>query len=142
MNTGSTSLDISNYAITDFEGAVKFPQSTSIAPNSRIWVTREAVEFEKEFNKKPDYEYGADTDPTVPNLPQVDILGITQVSGSYPVLDDSADEVAVFDPSNKIVDVVAWGISDYANTGWSGTKITPYILQVIFRQTETLPTGN
>jgi len=127
MNTGSTSLDISNYAITDFEGAVKFPQSTSIAPNSRIWVTREAVEFEKEFNKKPDYEYGADTDPTVSNLPQVDITGITQVSGSYPVLDDSADEVAVFDPSNKIVDVVAWGTSDYANTGWSGTKITPYI---------------
>ncbi|MGB9856355.1 MAG: Ig-like domain-containing protein, partial [Caldisericum exile] len=119
MNTGSSTIDISNYTITDFEGTVKFPQGTYIAPNVRIWVARESTEFYNEFGFKPNFEYGKDTDPNVPNL--------IDVNGMYPIFDNTGDECAVFDASNNIVDVVAWGTSDYANTGWIGAKINPYI---------------
>ncbi|MGC9125822.1 MAG: phospholipase D-like domain-containing protein, partial [Caldisericaceae bacterium] len=103
------------------------PSGTTLAPNTKIWIAREATEFKNEFNFEPNFEYGADTDPAVPNLAQVDVTGITQVSGTYPIFDNTGDECAVFDGSNNIVDVVAWGTSDYANTGWIGAKINPYI---------------
>jgi phosphatidylserine/phosphatidylglycerophosphate/cardiolipin synthase-like enzyme len=119
MNTGSNTIDISNYKITDFEGSVIFPSSTYVALSVRIWITREATEFYKEFGFKPNFEYGKDTDPTVPNL--------AQDNGAFPIFDNGGDECAVFDPSGNIVDVVAWGTSDYANTGWIGGKINPYI---------------
>lgn len=126
-NTGSTTDNISNYVITDFEGSVKLPSGTTLAPNAKIWIAREATEFQNEFNFKPAFEYGADTDLSVPNLAQVDVAGITQVSGTYPILDNTGDECAVFDASTSAVDVVAWGTSNYANTGWTGPKINPYI---------------
>ncbi|WP_041726160.1 Ig-like domain-containing protein [Caldisericum exile] len=119
MNTGSATVDISNYTITDFEGTIQFPQDTYIAPDTRIWVAREATEFYNEFGFKPNFEYGKDTDSTVPNL--------TDVNGTFPIFDNNGDECAMFDSSNSIVDIVVWGNSDYANTGWIGSKITPYI---------------
>jgi hypothetical protein len=119
INTGSTTLDLSDYVVTDFEGAAQFPTGTTLAPNTKIWLAREATEFKAEFNKEPDYEYGSDSNSSIPNF--------IQVSGAYPIFDNTGDECAVFDASNNIVDVVAWGTSDYANTGWAGATITPYI---------------
>jgi len=119
MNTGSNTIDISNYKITDFEGSVKIPSGTYIAPSVRIWVAREATEFYNEFGFKPNFEYGKDTDPTVPNL--------TQDNGTFPIFDNSGDECAILDNSGNIVDLVAWGNSAYSGPGWSGPKINPYL---------------
>jgi hypothetical protein len=69
-----------------------------------------------EFGFSPDYEYGTDTDPTVPNLSR---------SGSL-ALANAGDELVLKDGSGTIVDSVVYEGGNPSDTGWFGPTISPY----------------
>jgi hypothetical protein len=66
MNLGGSAVDLIDWTVTDIEGTITL--SDTLAAGASIWIAREADDFTLEFGFPPDYEYGAETDPTVPNL--------------------------------------------------------------------------
>jgi cardiolipin synthase len=64
----------------------------------------------------PDYEYGADTDPAVPNLPRSGTLALA----------NAGDELVLKDDGGTIIDSVVYEGGNPSSTGWSGPTISPY----------------
>jgi cardiolipin synthase len=114
MNISGITLDLSDWTVTDGEGTVTLEDT--LGAGQSIWLAREAASFALEFGFSPDYEYGADTDPSVPNL---------SMSGSV-ALANTGDELVLKDSSGTIVDSVVYEAGDPTDTGWSGPGIYPY----------------
>ncbi len=114
INVSTTSVDLSNWTVTDFEGTVAL--TGTLASGETIWIAREADDFYLEFGFKPDYEYQSDTDPAVPNLVR---------SGSL-TLANSGDQLALFDAGNTLVDAVVYEDGATTGTDWSGAGVDPY----------------
>ncbi len=76
----------------------------------------QADDFTLEFGFSPDYEYGANTDPAVPNL---------TTSGSF-ALANTGDEVILKDSEGTHVDSVVYEGGDTTTAGWFGPPIYPY----------------
>lgn len=115
MNISGSPLDISNWQLTDNEGTVTFPASTSLAAGGRLWLARQADTFKTTWGFLPNFEYGADTDPTVP-----------QMTGTAPVLANTGDEVIIKDNANNIKDVLVYKLGNTVQTGWSGPSVVNY----------------
>ena len=114
INLGGSAVDLSGWQATDGEGTVTFP-SFSFQPGSRIWATKTATTFRTEFGFAADFEYGGDSDPTVPDM-----------TGTPPTFANSGDEFQLLDASNAVVDAVVYEGGDTATAGWSGAAINPY----------------
>ena len=114
INISGSTVDLTDWTVTDGEGTVTL-QDTLLAGAS-IWIACEADDFTLEFGFRPDYEYGADTDPAVPNLTE---------SGSF-LLANAGDEVVLKGSDGVIVDSVIYEGGDPTDTGWSGPGIYPY----------------
>ncbi len=114
INLGGSAVDLSGWKVTDGEGTVTFP-SYSFGAGSRIWVTKTGTTFRLEFGFSPDFEYGGDSDPTVPDM-----------SGTAPALANTGDEFRLLDASNAVVDAVVYEGGSTAAGGWSGAAIYPY----------------
>jgi phosphatidylserine/phosphatidylglycerophosphate/cardiolipin synthase-like enzyme len=112
-NPGPQAVDLAGWALADGEGRVTFPAVT-LPSGGRIWVAREAVAFRRQFGFAPALEYGADTDPDVPNL-----------TGTAPVLANAGDEVLLTDPCGNRSDVVVYK-GGATTPGWLGPTLTPY----------------
>ena len=84
-----------------------------------IWLAKRAVTFTQQFGFKPDYEYEADTDPLVPNLP---------VTGGIPALSDN-DALAVRQGAGNWIDAVVWGGGEITDTGWITGWLGPNLQQ-------------
>jgi cardiolipin synthase len=113
-NPCARSLNLEGWSITDTEGTLIFP-SFDLAPNQTVYVTRNASAFTAQMSTlmrdvtKPDFEYGADSDPSVPQL---------QTAGRTFALRNTGDEVILRDASGKEVDVVLFGEAVYDGAGW------------------------
>lgn len=114
INISASPVDLTNWTATDFEGTVTL--SGTLASGERIWIAREADDFYLEFGFKPDYEYQADTDPTVPNLTLTGSLSLA----------NGGDQLAVHDASSTLVDAVVYEGGATTGTDWSGAAIEPY----------------
>jgi cardiolipin synthase len=114
MNISGAAVGISGWTITDGEGTITL--AGTLAAGQSIWLAREAVSFALEFGFSPDFEYGADTNPAVPNLAQ---------SGNL-VLANTGDELVLKNSGAAIVDSVVYGAGNPASTDWSGPSIYPY----------------
>jgi hypothetical protein len=114
MNVIGSGVDLTNWTATDGEGTLTL-QDTLPAGTS-VWIAQEADDFTLEFGFPPDYEYGADTDPAVPNL---------TTSGSF-VLANTGDEVVLRDSEGTHVDSVVYEGGDITTAGWFGPPIYPY----------------
>ncbi len=114
MNMGSSAVDLSGWHVTDGEGTVTFP-SFSFQPGQRIWITKTAATFRQEFGLSPDFEYGGNSDPTVPDM-----------TGTSPSFANTGDEMQLLDASNAVVDAIVYEGGNTATAGWSGTAISPY----------------
>jgi phosphatidylserine/phosphatidylglycerophosphate/cardiolipin synthase-like enzyme len=79
-------------------------------------VSQTAVSFTVEFGFAPAFEYGSDSDGTVPNL---------AISGTMS-LGNSGDELLLRDNAGLLIDSVVWETGDTTGTGWNGIPITPY----------------
>ena len=114
MNVGNAVEDISGWNVTNNIGAVSFPTAT-LNPGQRIWIANQATAFKTTFGFLPDYEYGSDTDPNVP-----------QMSGTAPLFSNSGGEIVLRDNANAIKDALVFMSGNISQTGWSGAAVLPY----------------
>ncbi|HET6822756.1 MAG TPA: lamin tail domain-containing protein, partial [Anaerolineales bacterium] len=92
INLGGSAVQLSGWQVTDGEGTVTFP-SYSFAAGARLWAAKTATTFRTEFGFSPDFEYGGNSDPTVPDM-----------TGSVPALANTGDEFRLLNSSSAIVD--------------------------------------
>ena len=114
MNVIGSGVDLTNWSVTDGEGVITLQDT--LPTDASIWIAQEADDFTLEFGFPPDYGYGADTDPAVPNL---------TTSGSF-VLANTGDQIILQDDGATIVDSVVYEGGDTTGTGWNGPPIYPY----------------
>ncbi|HEY6041989.1 MAG TPA: lamin tail domain-containing protein, partial [Anaerolineae bacterium] len=114
MNVSNAAQNISGWNVTNNIGAVSFPTAT-LNPGQRIWIANQATAFKMTFGFLPDFEYGGDTDPNVP-----------QMSGSAPLFSDSGGEIVLRDNSNVIRDALVYMNGNASQSGWSGAAVQPY----------------
>jgi hypothetical protein len=114
MNVIGSGVDLTNWSVTDGEGVITLQDT--LPGGASVWIARQAVSFTEEFGFAPEYEYGADTDPAVPNLAR---------SGTFE-LANTGDEVILKDDGAAIVDAVVYEGGDPTGIIWVGPPIYPY----------------
>ncbi len=114
INPTTSAVQLSGWQVTDGEGTVTFP-SYSFPAGARIWAAKTATTFRTEFGFAPDFEYGGNSDPAVPDL-----------TGTAPVLGNTGDEFRLLDASAALVDAIVYEGGNTTSGGWSGTAIYPY----------------
>jgi cardiolipin synthase len=114
MNVSASAIDLTDWTVTDGEGTVTL--AGTLDAGEAIWIAREADDFASEFGFPPDYEYGADTDPTVPNL---------ALTGNL-TLANTGDQLVLKDDASALVDSVVYEGGSTTGTDWSGTGVEPY----------------
>jgi hypothetical protein len=113
-NGGAIVEDVSGWTISDDEGgSVTLPPGSSILPDERLWITRDALAFELAFGRQAALE-SLGTDPSVPD-----------VSGTWPQLANTGDEVRLADASGSVVDLLVYGDAVPSMGGWTGPGATP-----------------
>lgn len=116
MNVGSAPVELTGWTVTDGPREGTITLQGLLDAGKSIWITRGAAPFALEFGFAPDFEYGADTDDAVPNLPK---------SGSF-LLNNNGDEVILKDGAGTVVDTVVFEGGDPGSDGWSGVPVNPY----------------
>ena len=106
-NPTGGSINIGGWQITDLEGVITFPTWTDIGAGCSLYNAYNATAFYEEMLQKADFEYGIDSN-TTPDM---------EKSGSL-MLNNDGDEVILKDDEDNIIDVVVYGNSYYAGTGW------------------------
>jgi hypothetical protein len=113
-NAGGMELVIENYKIGDEEtqgeqeGMSRFPLGLKIKPGEVIVIANQALSFQERYGFSPDLEF-RESDPAVPNLSKY-----TAWSGGNLLLSNTGDEILILNESDKVVDAVSWGSSEFA----------------------------
>jgi cardiolipin synthase len=119
MNPSAFPVNLEGWNITDTEGSITFP-AFLLVPNQTVYIVRNISAFAKQMDDirreavKPDFEYGSDSDPAVPQL---------QSAGKPLALRNAGDELLLYDAKGGEVDVVLFGDATYNGTGWSGAPL-------------------
>jgi len=113
-NVGDAALDLAGYRVGDGQRVVTFP-SLSLAPGAGLWCTGDAMVFARSFGFSPDCEYGADSDPEVPNL-----------SGQALRFGNSGGQALLFNRAGQLADTVVYESGDAGQPGWQGPAVEPY----------------
>jgi predicted extracellular nuclease len=114
MNVSGSPVSLTDWTVSDGEGTITL--IGTLPAGDSLWIAREADDFESEFGFKPDYEYGSNTDPAVPDLAR---------SGTM-ALANSGDEMILRDDASAIVDSVVYDGGSTSGTDWSGATIDRY----------------
>jgi hypothetical protein len=132
-NVSAGTVDLGNWTATDGEGVITL--TGSLDAGHSLWIANKAVSYTLEFGYPPDYEYGGNTDPAVPDLVR---------QGNF-TLANSGDELMLKNNTAVIVDSVVWGSGTITGTGWSGATINPYTQgrfglegQILYRKLDQL----
>lgn len=115
QNISASTVSIANWTLTDGEGSVVFPADANLNPKKKVWVTKSALAFESEFGFAPAYEYGGDSDTSVPDM-----------SGSAPSLANAGDQVLLEDNANEVIDAMVYGDATLGQSDWTGSAVQPY----------------
>lgn len=136
-NISTEAVALDGWTVSDGLSEGTITLSGSLEAGAWLWIAREADDFSLEFGFSPDFEYGADSDASVPNLSR---------SGSF-ALGNSGDEIVVKDSSQAIIDSVVFEGGDPTGTGWVGPAIAPYsgdsvgVERIVERYDETAAFG-
>lgn len=114
-NPTSSAISIAGWYLKIGTSATKltFPTGAQLAAGQTIYVTKQATNFKTEMLFNADYEYGADTDPNVPQVTP---------SGSVPSLANTGSAVYLYNAANSSIDTMVYG-SGSATVGWTGTSV-------------------
>lgn len=97
-------------------GVVTLPLTATIAAGQKLWIADTATGFRTYFGFNPDYEYGADTDPTVPQA---------TATGGY-TFADLGGAVQLLDNASALQDTLVYGTGNPSTPGWSGPALPYY----------------
>jgi uncharacterized repeat protein (TIGR01451 family) len=114
MNVSTVTADIGGWDVTDLEAAAAFPPGTILLPGQAIWCAREATAFARQFGFSPDFEFGANTDPSVPNM-----------TGGIPRFAND-DECILRSAGDDTIDAVVYEGGDTTIEGWAGPAVVPW----------------
>jgi hypothetical protein len=112
-NAGQQTLSLTGWQLGDGSRAAVLP-AISLPPGRFLWCAREAVAFAFAFGHPPDCEWGADTDPSVPNT-----------QGAILRLPNQGARITLHSPDGYLRDVVAYENAS-AGPGWEGEPVEPY----------------
>ncbi|PWK14463.1 phosphatidylserine/phosphatidylglycerophosphate/cardiolipin synthase-like enzyme [Tumebacillus permanentifrigoris] len=112
-NPTASAIALSGWYLQVGTSKLVFPSGATLAAGQTIYVTKQATAFKSEQLFPATYEYGADTDSTVPQM---------TLSGSVPPLANAGSVVYLYNASGTNIDTVAYG-SGTSTTGWSGTAV-------------------
>ena len=113
-NISDDPLDLAGYGVGDGQRRVVFPAMT-LPPRTGLWCTGNAAAFARSYGFAPDCEYGADSDPQVPNL-----------SGTALRFANNGGQALLFNRAGGLVDVVVYEAGDAGQPGWQGPAVDPY----------------
>jgi len=112
-------VSLAGWRVTAGSRTVIFPSGIEIAPHAQLWCARQAIDFRQSFAFTPGCEYGADTDPVVPNL-----------TGGALTLANTGGRVTLTNPERTYQDVLVYEAGDTGAgsglTGWQGPAVEPY----------------
>lgn len=112
-NPTSSSINLGNWTLQISGRNILFPSSASLAPNQTIYVTKTASNFKQELLITPQFEYGSDSDASVPQM---------TVPGTVPTLSNTGGQVLLLNAGGATVDAMIYG-SGAAVSGWSGASV-------------------
>ncbi len=112
-NVGTQTVSLAEWKLGDGSRTAMLP-AIALSPGAFAWCAREAMAFRTTFGHAPDCEWGADTDPTVPNA-----------QGGALRLSNQGARVTLHSPDGSLVDVVSYA-SAPAGPGWEGPPVEPY----------------
>jgi len=115
QNIGAAPQSLANWQLSDGEGTVTFPNDAMLNAGQKIWAAKSASAFFGEFGFLPAYEYGADSDATVPNL-----------TGSAMSFPNAGDQVFLINDAAEIVDAMAYGDAALSAPDWNGAAVQIY----------------
>lgn len=116
-NVSAGIVDISGWQLNDGEGSTAvIPYTTTLASGQTAWLAKEGTAFQRQFGFVPNFEH-TDSLPGVPNL-----------SGSWPILANTGDQVMLLDAAGSQMDCLAYedNPDEDCGSGWVGTAVSPY----------------
>ena len=138
QNTSDASVSIANWKWSDGEGTVTFPPDAVLNAREKIWVSKSARAFLGEFGFLPAYEYGGDSDASVPDM-----------TGSAPSLTNAGDQIILKNDADEVVDAMVYGNALLGAPDWIGEAVQAYTFggstsqgQILYRKmqwTDALP---
>lgn len=130
QNVSGSPVSITNWALSDGEGTVRFPNGATLDAGEKDWIAASARAFQSEFGVLPAYEYADDSDASVPNM-----------TGSALSLNNSGDEVYLENDADVWVDAMVYGNATLSAPDWQGDAVQPYLFgsaskqgQILFRK--------
>lgn len=100
-----------------------FPDGLELEAGGWLWCAQQATDFTLTFGMRPACEYGADTDPEVPNM-----------TGSVLQFGNTGGVVALLNPDGTYADLLVYEGGDSNSPGWQGPSVTPYTPTNVFGQ--------
>jgi hypothetical protein len=123
-NPSESAIDMRGWEIRGGSRSAFFPAGLSLAPHDSVWCGREAVSFRRSFGWLPACEWGADSNPQVPNL-----------QGTSMVLSNAGSALVLRRPDGTTSDVLVYkGGSRPAEGGWNGASVQPYVPSSVFHE--------
>jgi hypothetical protein len=125
-NLGNGSVELGGWSINDGEPSrAYFPAGATIAPGQVLWLTKHGAAFLRQFGFQPDFELLDTYSLTIPNL-----------TGSWPQLADTGDQLALYDGGALIVDCLVYelGATSDCGTEWVGGPVWPYKVGNLFAE--------
>ncbi len=119
-NISGRTLDLAGYGVSDGSRTVVFP-SLQLPADTGIWCAGDALAFARSFGFSPGCEYGADSDPSVPNL-----------SGSVLRFGNSGGQALLLGRAGQRIDAVVYENGDPTQNGWQGPAVEPYTPSTAF----------
>lgn len=113
-NVSGQPLDLAGYGVSDGARAATFPE-LHLNAGSGLWCAGDAAAFARAFGFSPGCEYGADSDPSVPNL-----------TGSVLRFGNSGGQALLRGRSGQLVDALVYEDGDAGQPGWQGPAVGPY----------------
>jgi cardiolipin synthase A/B len=114
-NRLATAVSLAGWRVSAGSRTVTFPAGLDLGAHAKIWCARQATAFAATFGFSPGCEYGADTDPAVPDL-----------TGGSLVFANPGGRVALADAAGRYMDVLVYEAGDAATAGWHGPAVYPY----------------
>ncbi|MGI8586392.1 MAG: S-layer homology domain-containing protein [Chloroflexia bacterium] len=117
INTGTATASVGGWQIqNETGGLITLPMTATIPAGGKIWIADTASGFRTYFGFNPDYEYGADTDPAVPQASATAGYTFANTGGSVQLLDNTSAGQ----------DTLVYGTGNTGTPGWSGQAVQYY----------------
>lgn len=139
QNVGSQPVAMADWRIGDGEGTVTLPEDTILPAGQKIWLAKSATAFRREFGHLPNYEYGGDSDASVPDM-----------TGTALSLTNGGDQLFLINNLAMVIDAMVYGNATLPASDWSGGAVQPYTFagvstegQILYRkrqESNSLPT--